>query len=311
MKQRRIFSHLFSSHFVVSCPVLSSPLIFMSDRDRDRRGNHRVYVGNLSSAVRVRDLEDLFYRYYPANVSVKEGFGFIDFDHSRDADDAIHYMDGTNVEGKRISVQLARPSKFGAGGRDKENFRDKPRFSKSVAGKGFRVDVENISNTTTWQSLKDFAREGGKVLFADVRFENGKKIGIIEYETESDVKKALSKLDDSKLDGNYVRLYADSGKKSPSRSRSRGRSKSPRRSKSHSRSRSPRRNSRSASPINRNDLNPEIREQRQEETSNNNNGSNANENQNNETIPENNTTESTEPPTDTSNNNADAPESNQ
>lgn len=63
----------------------------------------------------------------------------------------------------------------------------------------------------------------------------------IEYMSESDMLNAIKKLDDTKLDGNYVRLYeAKSGASGSSSSRSNfGREREPQRSYGRSRSRSP------------------------------------------------------------------------
>ncbi|KAF4358973.1 hypothetical protein F8388_015020 [Cannabis sativa] len=60
----------------------------------------RVYVGNLSPRVTERDLEDEF-RAFGVIRSVwvarrPPGYAFIDFDDSRDAEDAIRELDGKN-----------------------------------------------------------------------------------------------------------------------------------------------------------------------------------------------------------------------
>jgi hypothetical protein len=42
---------------------------------------------------------------------------------------------------------------------------------------GFRVEVEGIEGSTSWQDLKDFAREAGSVVYADIEMVKGKKLG--------------------------------------------------------------------------------------------------------------------------------------
>lgn len=69
-----------------------------------RSNSTRVYVGNLSRGLRERDLEDIFYRYYGKRPTVKDGFGFIEFDDYRDAQDAVKDLDGYML-GKNKSLK--------------------------------------------------------------------------------------------------------------------------------------------------------------------------------------------------------------
>ncbi|CAN1825256.1 Serine/arginine-rich splicing factor RSZ23 [Linum perenne] len=76
----------------------------------------RVYVGNLDPQVTERDLEDEF-RKFGAIKSVwvarrPPGYAFVDFDDKRDAEDAIHELDGKN--GWR--VEMSHNSRGGGGG---------------------------------------------------------------------------------------------------------------------------------------------------------------------------------------------------
>ncbi|XP_065849387.1 serine/arginine-rich splicing factor RSZ22A-like isoform X2 [Euphorbia lathyris] len=75
----------------------------------------RVYVGNLDPRVTERDLEDEFRRFgVIRSVWVARrppGYAFIDFDDKRDAEDAIHELDGKN--GWR--VELSHNSRGGGG----------------------------------------------------------------------------------------------------------------------------------------------------------------------------------------------------
>ena len=55
----------------------------------------RVYIGNMPSGVRERDLERFFKSYgRPSDVLIKQGFGFIEFEDYRDADDAVYELNG-------------------------------------------------------------------------------------------------------------------------------------------------------------------------------------------------------------------------
>ncbi|KAG5225032.1 serine/arginine-rich splicing factor RSZ22A [Salix suchowensis] len=76
----------------------------------------RVYVGNLDPRVSERELEDEFRRFgVIRSVWVARrppGYAFIDFDDKRDAQDAIHELDGKNS----WRVELSHNSRGGGGG---------------------------------------------------------------------------------------------------------------------------------------------------------------------------------------------------
>jgi arginine/serine-rich splicing factor 4/5/6 len=65
-------------------------------------GGHRVYIGHLSRNAEKRDLEDLFKSYGRIlDITVKNGFGFVEFDDKADAEDAVHDFHGTKFMGQR------------------------------------------------------------------------------------------------------------------------------------------------------------------------------------------------------------------
>ena len=71
--------------------------------------SQRVYVGNIPSDARDRDLEKFFKGYGRINdVVVKNGYGFVEFSDYRDADDAVADLDGKDMDGGRVRVELAR-----------------------------------------------------------------------------------------------------------------------------------------------------------------------------------------------------------
>lgn len=59
----------------------------------------KVYVGNLSSSASKHEIENAFCKYGPLrNVWVARdppGFAFVEFEDSRDAEDAVRGLDGT------------------------------------------------------------------------------------------------------------------------------------------------------------------------------------------------------------------------
>ncbi|KAH7676625.1 splicing factor arginine/serine-rich 1/9 protein [Dioscorea alata] len=225
------------------------------------RGSRTIYVGNLPGDIREREVEDLFYKYGPIiDIDLKipprpPGYAFIEFEDSRDADEAIHGRDGYNFDGHRLRVELAH------GGRGhSSSFERHSSYSTSGGGRGgvsrhseYRVLVTGLPSSASWQDLKDHMRRGGDVCFSQVYHDSRGTTGIVEYANYDDMKYAIRKLDDSEFRNafawSYIRVKEYDFRRSLSRSRSvsrsLSRSPSPKRYRSYSRSRS---RSRSESP---------------------------------------------------------------
>lgn len=82
-----------------------------------------------------------------------------------------------------------------------KNTRAEGRFSGSHSD--YRVTVEGLPPSLSWQQLKDFAREAGEVIYADVDRKGG---GIVEFRSESDMTWALKNLNGQRIRSNYVGL---------------------------------------------------------------------------------------------------------
>jgi arginine/serine-rich splicing factor 4/5/6 len=181
---------------------------------------------------------------------MKNGFAFIEFEDQGDADECIRNLDGYEMDGRKIAVERAREPGEKGGRRDRE--RDRfgggvgPRLTEGTGIKGGAVRgsrencmmVSGLGPRTAWTDLKDWAREAGAVEYADVWHDRGKKMGVIKFQSRDDFKNALKRLDDTKLDGNYVRVFEDEG---TSRSRSRGRRRSRSSSRGRKKDKSPKR----------------------------------------------------------------------
>jgi RNA recognition motif-containing protein len=85
----------------------------------------RLYVGNLSYTVTSEELQELFEQYGAVRsaqvLSDREtgrsrGFGFVEMDNDADADAAIQNLDGNDYQGRRLTVNEARPRTPGGGG---------------------------------------------------------------------------------------------------------------------------------------------------------------------------------------------------
>lgn len=86
----------------------------------------RLYVGNLNYGVTSDDLQALFERFGSVQsaqvLSDREtgrsrGFGFVEMENDAEADAAIESLDGNDHDGRRLTVNEARPrTPGGAGG---------------------------------------------------------------------------------------------------------------------------------------------------------------------------------------------------
>ncbi|TKS77321.1 Serine/arginine-rich splicing factor 6 [Collichthys lucidus] len=243
----------------------------------------RVYIGRLSYHVREKDIQRFFSGYGKLmEIDLKNGYGFVEFEDNRDADDAVYELNGKELCGERVIVEHARGPRrdrdgygggYWGGGRSKCSLLQGSGYSsRSRSGRDkygppvrteYRLIVENLSSRCSWQDLKDFMRQAGEVTYADAHKERTNE-GVIEFRSHSDMKRALDKLDGTDINGRKIRLVEDrprkrrsySGSRSRSRSRRRSRSRSRRshrsrssrsRSRSHSRSRSRSRKSKSRS----------------------------------------------------------------
>lgn len=231
------------------------------------RSNRTVYVGNLPLDIRESEVEDLFYKYGRiVEIELKNpprppGYCFVEFESSRDAEDAIRGRDGYNFDGHSLRVELAhggrghsssvgRGGGYGSGGGSRHGISRRSEY---------RVIVRGLPSTASWQDLKDHMRKAGDVCFAQVFRDRDGTVGMVDYTNYEDMKYAIRKLDDTEFKNPFarsyirVKVYDGSPSRSRSKSRSYSRSRSPRRSRSKSvehpvsRSASPARLSRSRS----------------------------------------------------------------
>jgi len=83
--------------------------------------NAQVYIGDLRPGTTEADLEEPFRRFGNIrHVWVARnpaGFGFVDFEDHRDAEDAIRGLDGTRINGSIVKVEMSKGVTKRGGGR--------------------------------------------------------------------------------------------------------------------------------------------------------------------------------------------------
>ena len=102
-------------------------------------------------------------------------------------------MDGTDLDGSRVVVEPSKGERRGTSGLRTD----------------YRLVVEDLSPRTSWQELKDFARSSGagEVLYADLTHRHGRAVGVLEFASYESMQHARRKLDDTRLNGCFVRVY--------------------------------------------------------------------------------------------------------
>ncbi|CAI0434323.1 unnamed protein product [Linum tenue] len=127
---------------------------------RSSRSSRTLYVTNLPGDIRLREVEDLFYKYGPiVDIDLKvpprpPGYAFVEFEDPRDAEDAIRGRDGYDFDGHRLRVELAH------GGREHSSPVDRYDSYSSSSSRGpsrrtdYRVLVTGLPSSASWQDLK-------------------------------------------------------------------------------------------------------------------------------------------------------------
>uniref|UniRef100_A0A4W5K916 Serine and arginine rich splicing factor 5b n=1 Tax=Hucho hucho TaxID=62062 RepID=A0A4W5K916_9TELE len=128
----------------------------------------RIFVGRLNPSAREKDVERFFKGYGRIrDIDLKRGFGFVEFDDPRDAEDAVYELDGKELCNERVTIEHARvrlrggrgrggdrgggggggrfPDRYGRGSQDSRSRNPPPMRTEN------RLIVENLSSRVSWQ----------------------------------------------------------------------------------------------------------------------------------------------------------------
>ena len=87
--------------------------------------SNKLFVGNLSFKVTENDLQDMFAEHgsvTEANLMSDRmtgrprGFGFVTMSSAQEADSAVNALNGKSVDGRALTVNIARPREDRSGG---------------------------------------------------------------------------------------------------------------------------------------------------------------------------------------------------
>ncbi|KAF8892437.1 hypothetical protein BD779DRAFT_1509073 [Infundibulicybe gibba] len=172
----------------------------------------RLYLGRLPTDARSDDVSKFFDGYGRIiDCRVMTGFGFVEFENAKDAEDAVHNFNGKPFMGVNIVVEFAKESRPRRDVYEGERNYGAPRSRRPP---GIRLIVSGVSRDTSWQDLKDFGRDAGSVSFADIDRDFPGQ-GILEYLSREDADRAVKELDGKELRGRPVRVALDDSRAGP------------------------------------------------------------------------------------------------
>ncbi|KAH8598976.1 hypothetical protein B0O99DRAFT_32496 [Bisporella sp. PMI_857] len=182
----------------------------------------RLYLGNLPRTATKSDVEAHFNTHGTGEITeikLMNGFGFIEYKDAMDARDVVPAFHGSDFMGERLTVQFAR------GTRQRDTFATQERVPPRPRRTPHRMQISGLPGETSWQDLKDFARQSSlDVVYSETgRDRDGR--GFVEFETAADLKTAVEKLDGREFKGATVHCVADTQPDIPRNDR--GRSRSP------------------------------------------------------------------------------------
>ncbi|KAH6707626.1 hypothetical protein DL95DRAFT_384517 [Leptodontidium sp. 2 PMI_412] len=187
----------------------------------------RLYLGNLPRSATKADVEAHFNTHGTGEITeikLMNGFGFIEYKDAMDARDVVPAFHGSDFMGERLTVQFAR------GTRNRDTFANTERTAPRPRRTPHRMQISGLPGETSWQDLKDFARQSSlDVVYSETGRDRDGKGSFVEFETAADLKTAVEKLDGREFKGVRVTCVADTQPDVPRDSRARSRSPVPRR----------------------------------------------------------------------------------
>ena len=92
--------------------------------------SNKLFVGNLSFNVTENELQDMFAEHgsvTEANLMTDRmtgrprGFGFVTMSSAQEADSAVNALNGKSVDGRALTVNIARPREERSGGGERSH----------------------------------------------------------------------------------------------------------------------------------------------------------------------------------------------
>ncbi|XP_010095385.2 30S ribosomal protein 2, chloroplastic [Morus notabilis] len=172
----------------------------------------RLYVGNIPRTVTNNELAKIVGEYgavekaevmYDKYSGRSRRFAFVTMKTVEDANAAIEKLNGTEIGGREIKVNVTEKPLSGVDlslQAEESQFVDSPH----------KVYVGNLAKNVTTETLKNFFSEKGNVLGAKVSRVPGTSkstgFGFVSFSSEENVEAAISSFNNSLLEGQRIRV---------------------------------------------------------------------------------------------------------
>lgn len=229
---QRVRSRSDATNTLFTLSTLSPPAM---DGDPRNEGT-RVYVGNLAWRTSWQDLKDRFGSEEAGVVFAdvmrgedgrSRGWGIVEFETPEAAERAIHRLDGTELDGRPITVREDRPERFtggyggdggpgrgGGGGGGGGNY--EPRDFQRGPGQGpagCKVVVHGLPFRYSWRELKDLFNDNvGSAAHAEVvmdREGRSRGWGVVRFQSPQAAQRAIELMDGKDLEGRQLGVHLD------------------------------------------------------------------------------------------------------
>jgi len=172
----------------------------------------KLYVGNIPRTVTNDELREMFAAHgtveraevmYDKYTNRSRRFGFVTMSTAEEANAAIEALNGTEVGGRKIKVNVT------------ESFlpnidRSAPEPEPVFVDSQYKVYVGNLAKTVTTEVLKNFFSEKGQILSATVSHIPGtsksKGYGFVTFSSEEEVEAAVATFNNAELEGQPIRV---------------------------------------------------------------------------------------------------------
>eukprot|EP00611_Tribonema_gayanum_P017775 TRINITY_DN3063_c0_g1_i1.p1 TRINITY_DN3063_c0_g1~~TRINITY_DN3063_c0_g1_i1.p1 ORF type:complete len:380 (+),score=107.75 TRINITY_DN3063_c0_g1_i1:75-1214(+) len=187
----------------------------------------KLYVGNLGYDTTADQLESRFAEYgtisdltvvTDRDTGNSRGFGFITYSSAAEAAAAADNLDGAEVDGRTIRVNISRPraerNTFSEGGGN--NFRSGGGGGDAAVDSS-KLFVGNLGWDTTSEDLQQAFAQYGDVVDAKVVTDretgNSRGFGFVTFQSTEAAENAIGGMDGMELDGREIRVNISQPKK--------------------------------------------------------------------------------------------------
>ncbi|XP_070179621.1 RNA-binding protein lark-like isoform X2 [Littorina saxatilis] len=164
----------------------------------DRRGNMtiKIFIGNLSGDTKPEDVRVLFEKYGEvAECDVLKNYGFVHMENMKEANTAIANLNGYNIKGQRMRVELSTGKEGNPKGDRRGNMT-------------IKIFIGNLSGDTKPEDVRVLFEKYGEVAECDVL----KNYGFVHMENMKEANTAIANLNGYNIKGQRMRVELSTGK---------------------------------------------------------------------------------------------------